>query len=338
MDLVDRYLQAVKPLLPRSQQADIVRELSENILSQMEDKEAELGRPLNESEQAAVLKQHGNPLLVASRYRSAPMQQLIGPAIFPFYWFVLKTLALIALAVCTLNGIALLASGEPVRRLLLGLREFGDVALPVFGWVTLLFAVLDFVEARVHFLQKLDRQWDPLTLPGVKPPQQVRRSESAFGLIFGAVYIAWLLAIPYYPYLILGPAASALRLSPAWHRFYIPVLVLGFAGLVQAGVNLARPGWTWLRAATRLASNGVALVIVNSLLRTYPFVVAVADTGTNAGRSETLAAIANTMVLLALVGLAIGLSIAVLVHAFQCLKEMWRWIDSRRNPVGSHIL
>src|SRR5262252_749532 len=97
--------------------------------------------------------------------------------------------------------------------------------------------------------------------------------------------------------------------------------------------------WTRrIRAATRLASNGVALVIVKSLLRTYPFVVAVADTGTNAGRSETLAAIANTMVLLALVGLAIGLSIAVLVHAFQCLKEMWRWIDSRRNPVGSHIL
>ena len=147
MDLVDRYLQAVKPLLPRAQQADIVRELSENILSQMEDKETELGRPLNESEQAAVLKQHGNPLLVASRYRSAPIQQLIGPTIFPFYWFVLKTLVWIALAVCTLNGIALLASGEPVRRLLLGLREFADVALPVFGWVTLLFAVLDFLES-----------------------------------------------------------------------------------------------------------------------------------------------------------------------------------------------
>ena len=278
MDLVDRYLQAVKPLLPRAQQADIVKELSENILSQMEDKEAELGRPLNENEQAAVLKQHGNPLLVASRYRSAPMQQLIGPAIFPVYWFVLKTLALIALAVCTLNSIALLASGEPVRRLLLGLGEFAHVALPVFGWVTLLFAVLDFVEARVHFLQKWDREWDPRTLPAVKQPQQVRRSESVFGLIFGGVYIAWLLAAPYYPYLVFGPAASALRLSPAWHRFYLPVLVLGFAGLVQAGVNLARPGWTWLRAATRLASCGVSLVIVKSLLRTYPFVVAAADT------------------------------------------------------------
>jgi hypothetical protein len=337
MDLVDRYLQAVKPLLPRGQQADIVRELSENILSQMEDKEAELGRPLNESEQVAVLKQHGKPLLVASRYRSAPMQQLIGPEIFPFYWFVLKTLLWIALAVCTLNGIALLASGEPLRRLLLGLAEFAHVALPVFGWVTLLFAMLDFVEARVRFLQKLDRQWDPRTLPALKQPQHVRRAESVFGLIFGAVYLGWLLAAPYYPYLVLGPAASALRLSPAWHRFYLPVLVLGLAGLLQAGVNLARPSWTWLRATTRFASSGVGLVIVKSLLRTYPFVVAAADTGTNVGRPETLAAIANAMLLLVMVGVAIGLSVAVLVHAFQCLKEIWGWIDSRRNPVGSHI-
>ena len=45
MELVQRYLQAVKFLLPRAQQDDIVKELSEDIRSQMEDKEAELARP-----------------------------------------------------------------------------------------------------------------------------------------------------------------------------------------------------------------------------------------------------------------------------------------------------
>lgn len=146
MNLVDRYLQAVTPLLPKAERADILRELSENILSQLQDKEAELGRPLQEGEQAAVLKTHGHPLLVASRYRRAPVQQLIGPSIFPFYWFVLKTLFWIAVAVGALNSIALLASGEPVGQLLGGLLTFGYVALAVFGWVTLLFAVLDFLK------------------------------------------------------------------------------------------------------------------------------------------------------------------------------------------------
>ena len=81
MELLDRYLQAVKAFLPKKRQADILSELSENILAQIEDKEAELGRPLNEDEQAAILKQHGHPVIVASRYTTR--QHLIGPVMFP---------------------------------------------------------------------------------------------------------------------------------------------------------------------------------------------------------------------------------------------------------------
>jgi hypothetical protein len=335
MDLVNRYLQAVEPLLPRAERADILRELSENIYSQLQDKEAELGRPLQESEQATVLKAHGNPLLVASRYRRAPMQQLIGPTIFPFYWFALKILFWIAVAVSTLNAIALLASGEPVGQLLSGLMTFAHVALPVFGWVTLLFAVLDFLEGRLHLVQKLDREWDPLTLPKLKPPQKVRRSESASGLIFGVVYFLWLLAAPYYPFLVFGPVASVLTLSPAWHRFYLPVLVLAVVGLIQAGVNLARPDWTWLRAAVRFASSAVGLAIVSVLLKTYPFVTVAAGAGASTGRNETVAAIVNAAILLTLVCSEIALSIGVLWHGFQCLKELWRFRGGQRGAVES---
>ena len=88
MDMLDRYLQAVRFFLPARQQDDIVRELSENLISQMEDREEELGHPLDEAEQAAILRQHGHPMVVAGRYRS--QQQLIGPVFFPLYLFVLK--------------------------------------------------------------------------------------------------------------------------------------------------------------------------------------------------------------------------------------------------------
>ena len=71
MDMLDRYLQAVKFFLPGKQQDDIVRELSENLIARMEDREEELGRPLDEAEQAAILREHGHPMLVAGRYRSA---------------------------------------------------------------------------------------------------------------------------------------------------------------------------------------------------------------------------------------------------------------------------
>src|SRR5215472_14792355 len=90
MELLDRYLQAVREYLIGNRRDDIVKELGGNILSQMEDKAGELGRPLNEIEQAAILKQYGHPLVAAARYRRLPLQQLIGPALFPLYWYALQ--------------------------------------------------------------------------------------------------------------------------------------------------------------------------------------------------------------------------------------------------------
>jgi len=76
MDLLERYLQEVRTYLPKPQQDDILKELGENLRAQMEDKETELGRPLNEEEVAAILKKHGHPMFVAARYRQT--RQLIG--------------------------------------------------------------------------------------------------------------------------------------------------------------------------------------------------------------------------------------------------------------------
>ncbi len=92
MDLLERYLQAVKFWLPRAQKSDIIAELREDLSSQIEDKEASLGRPLNQDEIQAILKQCGHPMVVASRYQ--PQRQLIGPVLFPVYVFVLKAIAL----------------------------------------------------------------------------------------------------------------------------------------------------------------------------------------------------------------------------------------------------
>src|ERR1700680_25472 len=88
MDLVDRYLQAVKFWLPNEQKQDIIAELSEDIRSQIEDKESELGRRLSDPEVETILKKGGPPLLVAQRY--LPQRYLIGPALFPMYWFILR--------------------------------------------------------------------------------------------------------------------------------------------------------------------------------------------------------------------------------------------------------
>src|ERR1700722_11050145 len=92
MELLDRYLQAVRFWLPKAQQDDIIAELSSDLRSQIDDREMELGRPLDEAELEGILRRCGSPILVASRYR--PQTQLIGPALFPIYLFVLKLVLL----------------------------------------------------------------------------------------------------------------------------------------------------------------------------------------------------------------------------------------------------
>ena len=69
-------------------QDDIVQELGDSLRSEAEEHEQATGHPLTADEQAAMLKKRGHPWLMASRY--LPQQQLIGPALFPYYRQALK--------------------------------------------------------------------------------------------------------------------------------------------------------------------------------------------------------------------------------------------------------
>jgi hypothetical protein len=183
--LIDRYLQAVRRYLPRGQRDDIVKELSANLLSQMEDKEAELGRPLTEAEQQAVLEQQGHPMIVAGRYRGDHRslvfgRQLIGPALFPFYaralWWTLGiaagvcAAAAIALAGGLLSRIGVPATSIPEILPSVLLHVFLNVFV-AFGVVTLAFVLMEVYHRKSlqnwflldRYLQGLNRY-----LPGEK--------------------------------------------------------------------------------------------------------------------------------------------------------------------------
>ncbi len=68
MELLDRYLEAVKKHLPWQRQDDIIAELRANLEAQLEEKEAALGRPLTQAEVEAWLKQLGSPMQMAAPY------------------------------------------------------------------------------------------------------------------------------------------------------------------------------------------------------------------------------------------------------------------------------
>src|ERR1035438_6550543 len=172
MDLLDRYLQAVKKHLPWKGQDDIVAELRANLESQLEDKEAGLGRPMTTAEGEAWLKQLGSPMQVAARYQ--PQRYLIGPAVFPIYWYVLRLALTWALIIYSIVVAAQFfaeqnpGNGAPLEAVL----RMPGILITTAVWVTLIFAVVEF--ASTYFPEKFkglpapSADWSPAALPAVE--------------------------------------------------------------------------------------------------------------------------------------------------------------------------
>ena len=270
MELIERYLQAVSAWLPRAQRDDIIRELSEELRSQAEEREEALGRPLDQREQESILKPFGHPMLLAARYR--PQRALIGSAILPFYWFVLKVSLAGMVLVHVIAATVLLATGKPVNQVVSAL-----VTLPigpgvmVFGWVTLAFAVFDRHMPRLPFIAG----WTPGSLPPLqKPPAGPSRVSLACEILFSTAFIVWWTAVPSHPWLIFGPASVVLELAPVWQSLYVPILLVASAGLIVQWIVLLRPNWLALRSIAKIVGHVVSLVMIALFLRAGDLVVA----------------------------------------------------------------
>ncbi|HLG59586.1 MAG TPA: hypothetical protein VI485_29885 [Vicinamibacterales bacterium] len=300
MKLLNHYLRAVRMYLPmpKGQQDDIINELSENLRSQMEEREAELGRPLSELEQEAMLLEHGNPMIVAGRYggnqRSVSFgRQLIGPELFPLYIRVLLLNWAISIVV---HPLIVFFSTRPM-----GIQPFLTSVIGQFVVVTFIFIVIDAVQ------RKSRQRWS------FPPPylQPIPRWQSVAGVLYFTLIGAWWAIAPYYTALILGPVAAEVTLAPAWHTFYWPVLLLMLTGLVQRSLTLARPQWNWLQSVTRTVINVLGLVMLPFMLSGYPFVL-VASTASDPARAARIALGLNTTIWW---NVAISLSIYLLVTA-----------------------
>ena len=329
MELVDRYLKTVGSYLPKAQKDDIIRELSEDIRSEIEDKETELGRPLTEAEQETLVKQQGHPLLVAGRYRQEQRsvafgRQWIGPVLFPFYMKVLSfNLGLTMLVILTIF-VVLFAAGQQIT--LSGVMS--AILMQLFiqgGIVTAIFAT-----ANAH-LTKYPDQWDPRTPVQMQSPQfadegrgkseqRVSRMESISQFVALAVSVAWLRAVQRSPYLIFGPTTGIFTLAPMWHQIYWPVVLVALAGMIQAGINLFYPGWLLFRSAVRAGMNALSLAIVYLLIRAHVWVTLKTPEGTAVNDHQHSMTIVNQSILYALLIAALILIGMLIVDVRRLLR------------------
>jgi hypothetical protein len=319
-ELVDRYLQAVRFWLPKnSQQEDLVSELGEDLRSQIEEKEAALGRPVNEAEVSEILKRCGAPMIVAGSM--APKRYLIGPAIYPIYIFVMKMVllwVLVPVFFAIVAPVNVAHTQHWTDALAETVGNLWSAWLIAAGIITLVFAIVERTQAHTFAACK----WDPLSLPPVqktkrKPASRLHAASHLFFAVFGFV---WLLLLPQHPFLILGPGAAMLQASPMVHRFYIPILLLAISAILRATITLAKPQWSWFPSLGELLHGIFALILLNFILKAgFPYLVLTAA-AQNSAQAIRTAAIVNVSILLSLLGTWLGLSIATIIHMWKLLS------------------
>ena len=325
MDLLKSYLRAVRRYLPRRHRDDIIAELSEELKLQMEARQAELGRELRDTEQMSILKEHGDPMIVARRYcenqRSLTIgRELIGPELFPMYLIILGLNLTLALG---FTGAIFLYLHKPME---LGvLFRTGVIQVLV---VTLTFTILNLVR------RKYPQPW-------YYPPAELARMIpiapwiSISGLCVWSMFSLWWAGIPFFPRLLLGSAAGYLQLAPAWHRFYLPILILLGAGIAQRAVNLARPSWSGLLPLSRFLINAFALGLQYPLIKSYPYVLVAGGAGAPAHAREVAAAINGTILWGVLSWMWVYHLVSAFIYAWYCAPHVRRLLQ--RKPDGIRL-
>jgi hypothetical protein len=256
MEILERYLQAVRRYLRWKRQDDIISELRANLESQLEDKEAELGCPLTEAEAEAWLKQIGPPMQMAARYQTA--QYLIGPTVFPVYKYVLRLALTWAFVVYGIVSAVEIVTKTPANgAVAAALVRLPWVLMFTAAWVTLAFAAIELGAGRkpewFPAFAGNRASWSPAELPPLERTTEEggprrSRAHAIAEVVVGFLLLLWLLLIPWHPFLLLGPGvvyldAAPFRLGAVLWQFYWWIVALNVVQVAWHAFDLARGAW-----------------------------------------------------------------------------------------------
>lgn len=280
MELLDRYLQAVRKYLPLRRQDDIIAELRANMESQIEDRESELNRPLTQGEFEDLLRKMGHPMVVASRYQ--PQQYLIGPTVFPMYFYVLRLALLWAFIICMIVAAVVTPLTQPGGQAVIdALFRTPGILIQTAAWITLVFAAFDFARTRYPEtcpqIPGINQSWNPSSLPPLEKTEHAGKprsfTQTVIEIVMGVLFLGWLLIIPHHPFLLMGPGAAYLEagpflLAPVWWTFYWLLIAVNIMQIAWKCIELARGTWQWPSRMLQIVSKAVGLIPIAFLLTT----------------------------------------------------------------------
>ena len=343
MDLLERYLQAIRKYLPwnlsRARQEDILAELRANYESQLEERESDLGHKLTEGEMTDWLKQLGSPMHAAARYQ--PVQYLIGPALFPMYLYVVR-LAVLWSAVVSLgvNLVLVWTGAAHAGSIVEAIFRVPAVIFTAAAWVTLIFAVLEYIKNnQPHLLPQLDEistEWSPANLSPLDPGSGCARKQPTYAkaaaeVIFGWFFLGWLLLVLKHPFLMFGPGViyfqtGPFNIAPVWWTFYWVAVAFNFGQVLWNTMDLVSGAWRKPSPLKPLFFKAGGLACIGVLLFAANHVYATLKDPA-ASSAEKYNAMLNQIN----PGIHIAAMVLFLMVAIQLAWELFQWIQSSKK-------
>jgi hypothetical protein len=320
-DLIDRYLAAVAALLPKSSRQDIVAELRDLVMNRVEEREERLGRPLDKADIEALLREIGHPIAVAGRY--GPNRALIGPEIFPFWWFAVKVLLAIAAIAAVVPAVVVVIAGHGQGYRIGGIvGDFIPGALTLVGAATVVAAAIERGWIKIGDLAK----WKASELPKVPEGKAwfaKSRFEAVFELAAVALFIAWWTGGLPFPMerVVRAPDGVGVALSPLVTALHWPILGLAILQGLSALVLVIKPAWVRVRAATEILGALGGLALSAALWRAMPILTFVAP-GASAADFAELQRVFDMIFQVVLV-------VAVAINATKLIVDGWRLLRGR---------
>lgn len=322
--LIERYLRAVRDHLPRAEQDDIINELADNLHSRIEDEAASRGHALDETEEAAILKEFGHPMAVAARYRGDERsvtfgQRLIGPELFPAY---MKVLA-VNVAITLLIAVIALVAGATIW------SGFAGILVPLAIQFTIVTAIFVFIDRR--WIRDPDG-WDPRTVNSMGPDIDVSTLDGIANQLLGKAHTRavgvttsileiGVIAVVLTVALQIGVPGRIgfMEPGPGWRDFFVPAITILVAAFVTPIVNLLRPRWTRFRVASHAAVDlaVIALGIVSLALGNW---VVLSDPATATAHQANVVEAVNTIVRISVAGTIVLTAVTAALEVRRLLR------------------
>ncbi len=198
--------------------------------------------------------------------------------------------------------------------------QYPYIALMIFAWVTLGFAVLDYSSGKYVWLDK--SSWDPRKLPNVTLSIRQPQAKPVNKLAGSIIGLAIVIALRSWPSLLPPPMTSVLQFNPAWHAAYDLLLAASVLGVIAAFIVVLRPDWYTLCPAADLMSALLVLLGLKLLWAGKPW-VSLVDPMRDAEQWGNSVQLANVAIHWSIIGTMLAYAIAIVLYGWRCATT-WR--------------